>query len=304
MSNLELKTIEPLPIGQNIFENIGFGIEDAFRDIRIYGTIEEPLFVAVDIQALLDLKDMRIARNEHYVEGVDWCRILVRTTGGKRTEQEAIALTESGLYLALFRSNTETAKQFRRFVIVLLKRLRMQGSVSAEEATTDFELIEKNERLEDLLDLEKARVERLRNRLDAREDPDVEDLKEKLLILKKMYMKPLVISLVQPAEHLQDVHEYTLDEFVNWDSDICRDDVYIWTVSKSVTSLARPITTLYIHTNSTVEMVLEFLKTKKIGVKNSKGEYYDSKFETSLEILEDLVETFNRERCCGVEGRR
>ena len=76
------------------------------KELRVFGTSEEPLFVMKDIASLLDLKNYRnvySTMDEYMKKGVQ----QMDTLGG---EQEMQVVNESGLYYSIMRSNKEHAK--------------------------------------------------------------------------------------------------------------------------------------------------------------------------------------------------
>jgi prophage antirepressor-like protein len=98
-------------------------------DITIYGTPEQPLFLAKQIGEILEIKDIKnTIRN--YEIGVEKLRVLIQHPHPKSNDCnnkiniQHNALTEYGLYRLLFSSHVELAKKFRHFVYELLHGLR------------------------------------------------------------------------------------------------------------------------------------------------------------------------------------
>jgi prophage antirepressor-like protein len=91
--------------------------------IRTAGTPEEPLFVTKDVCNVLGISKYRDALAR--LDDDEGCRIKVDTPGG---EQEMSAVTESGLYSLILRSNKPKAKQFKRWVTHrVLPSIRKEG---------------------------------------------------------------------------------------------------------------------------------------------------------------------------------
>lgn len=82
-----------------------------FGDIRVSGTMDEPLFIASDVCKALDLGNtaMAIGRLDDDEKGVS----LIDTLGGK---QEMTSVTESSLYSLVLGSRKPEAKDFKRWI--------------------------------------------------------------------------------------------------------------------------------------------------------------------------------------------
>lgn len=97
------------------------------HDVRSIIIDDEPWFVASDVARVLEYRaapDMT-----RRIEEEDKGYAKVRTPGG---EQELSILNESGLYDAVFRSNAEGAKKFKRWVTrEVLPAIRKTGSYEA-----------------------------------------------------------------------------------------------------------------------------------------------------------------------------
>ncbi len=92
--------------------------------VRTLGTVEAPLFVAIDIAAALGFKDKTNAIKLH-VDQEDLCKQEIETAGGR---QIVNCVNESGLYALIFGSQLDTAKRFKRWVTSeVLPALRRTG---------------------------------------------------------------------------------------------------------------------------------------------------------------------------------
>ena len=103
------------------------------KDFHIYGTVEEPLFLAKDVAEWIEHskpsmmiktvdEDEKVKVNNVYVEG---------RTGGNGVW----FLTEDGVYEVLFQSRKPIAKQFKKQVKAILKEIRIKGGYINECAT-------------------------------------------------------------------------------------------------------------------------------------------------------------------------
>ena len=107
-----------------IFEQLFEG-----HSVRVYGTEEEPLFVAKDICNVLEIKNSRDALSEFdndelIKDGVGNSYPISFVDSLGRTHQKPSLLTERGIYRIAFLSRTKPAKTFRKFVCELLYNLR------------------------------------------------------------------------------------------------------------------------------------------------------------------------------------
>src|SRR5690348_9105860 len=75
-----------------------------FKDVRIYGTRDNPLFMAIDVQKMVGIKgELRLERDgyekdKHYIKST-------YNTGDQR--REVNVFTERGVYRYLFRHDTD-----------------------------------------------------------------------------------------------------------------------------------------------------------------------------------------------------
>jgi anti-repressor protein len=100
------------------------------HDVRTVAVGGEPWFIAADVAGILDY---RMASDmTRRLDADDKGYAKVRTPGG---EQEVAVISEAGLYDSIFRSNSEGAKPFRRWVTGnVLPTIRKTGSFHAMDA--------------------------------------------------------------------------------------------------------------------------------------------------------------------------
>lgn len=103
-----------------------FNFESA--QVRTLGTIENPLFVAVDIASVLGYKNTTTAIQDNvYPEDV----LKQEITDSLGRKQTVNCVNESGLYALIFGSKLESAKRFKRWITSeVLPALRKTGSYS------------------------------------------------------------------------------------------------------------------------------------------------------------------------------
>ena len=99
------------------------------KQFRIYGTVENPLFLAKDVAEWIEYskRSNGAYRTDAMLKAVDdeeKVAKIVSTPGGA---QEAWFLTEDGLYEVLMQSRKPIAKQFKKKVKEILKEIRKTG---------------------------------------------------------------------------------------------------------------------------------------------------------------------------------
>lgn len=93
------------------------------KELRIYGTIENPLFLAKDVANLIEHSDVStMIRNIDEDEKVSMTNPN-NVCGG----QNAWFLTENGVYEVLMQSRKPIAKEFKVQVKAILKEIRLHG---------------------------------------------------------------------------------------------------------------------------------------------------------------------------------
>lgn len=92
--------------------------------VRTIGSVETPLFVAIDVAAALGYQRARDAVTQH-CDPDDIIKAEIETKGGRQTIN---CVNESGLYALIFGSKLESAKRFKRWVTnEVLPAIRKQG---------------------------------------------------------------------------------------------------------------------------------------------------------------------------------
>lgn len=106
------------------------------KRFKIYGTFEEPLFLAKDVAEWIEHSDRsKMLKNVDEDEKV---KNIVLTPGGN---QEMWFLTEDGLYEVLMQSRKPIAKAFKKEVKKILKALRTGEAVLVPQLTEEQQII-------------------------------------------------------------------------------------------------------------------------------------------------------------------
>ncbi len=101
--------------------------EVAGKDFKIYGDIDNPLFLAKDVAEWIEHSNPT-----EMVRTVDESEKLNSTILSAGQNREVTFLTEDGLYEVLMQSRKPIAKQFKAQVKLILKEIRKTGSYSAK----------------------------------------------------------------------------------------------------------------------------------------------------------------------------
>lgn len=106
------------------------------RQFDVYGSVEEPLFVATDVATIINHPN-----TSELVKIVDDDEKLTSTILRSGQNREVWLLTESGLYEVLMQSRKPIAKEFKRGVKAILKEIRTNGGYLATTQEDTPELI-------------------------------------------------------------------------------------------------------------------------------------------------------------------
>src|SRR5437867_1705489 len=117
----------------NIIEK--FVENDIDYKVTILGTLEKPLFKALDVGKILDIKQIRNSLSE-FVEDKDKKTIMFNTSKGYRP---TIFLTEKGLYKIVLRSRKPNAVIFQDWVCDVVEEIRVNGKYELDKKLEESE---------------------------------------------------------------------------------------------------------------------------------------------------------------------
>ena len=100
------------------------------HELNIYGTTEEPLFLAVEVAKMIDYS---VGNTGQMLNTVDEEEKLILTIQGAGQRRLMWFLTEDGLYEVLMQSRKPIARRFKRAVKDILKDLRLSGKANFED---------------------------------------------------------------------------------------------------------------------------------------------------------------------------
>lgn len=107
------------------------------KHFAIYGTPEEPLFLAKDVAEWIEYSKSNTGHMLDRIDESEKVRRIVTTPGGN---QEMWFLTEDGLYEVLMQSRKPIAKKFKKEVKQILKSIRRHGLYAVDELLSNPDL--------------------------------------------------------------------------------------------------------------------------------------------------------------------
>ena len=103
------------------------------KHFRVYGDIENPLFLAKDVAEWIEHSDV-----SKMIRSVDQEEKLIGILFLSGQKREVWFLVEDGIYEVLMKSRKPIAKQFKKEVKKILKQIRLTGGVVIEDREEEF----------------------------------------------------------------------------------------------------------------------------------------------------------------------
>ena len=103
------------------------------KQFRVYGTAEEPLFVATEVADWIEHSNAT-----EMLKGIDDDEKLVSTILRAGQNRRVNMLTENGLYEVLMQSRKPIAKQFKKKAKEILKTIRKHGIYATDNVIDDI----------------------------------------------------------------------------------------------------------------------------------------------------------------------
>ena len=103
------------------------------KHFRVYGDIENPLFLAKDVAEWIEHSNPRMM-----LQKIDEDEKVVNNVYTPGGNQEAWFLNEDGVYEVLMQSRKPIAKQFKKEVKKILKQIRLTGGAVIEDREEEF----------------------------------------------------------------------------------------------------------------------------------------------------------------------
>ena len=160
------------------------------KDFKMYGTVEEPLFLAKDVAEWIEYDKSSLNKMINSVDEEEKLNGTIFRAGQKRGMW---FLTEDGLYEVLMQSRKPIAKSFKKKVKEILKDVRKHG-MYATDNVIDTMLSDPDTMIE-LLTNYKAEKEK---RIEAEEQ--VKTLEPKAVYYDKILNNPNLLSVSQIAK--------------------------------------------------------------------------------------------------------
>lgn len=106
------------------------------REITVYGTNENPLFLAKDVAEWIEHSDTSMM-----MKSVDDDEKLIQTILVSGQKRDVLMLTENGLYEVLMLSRKPIAKEIKKGIKHILKEIRLNGGYIASHENDTPEMI-------------------------------------------------------------------------------------------------------------------------------------------------------------------
>ena len=119
------------------------------KEFRVYGTTEEPLFLAKDIAELIEYSEGNVSHMCDTIDKADVVKIFceyAHTNNGTKpmfsmAPANRVFITEDGLYEVLMQSRKPIAKTFKKEVKQILKTIRKNGMYATDELLDNPDLL-------------------------------------------------------------------------------------------------------------------------------------------------------------------
>jgi prophage antirepressor-like protein len=118
------------------------------HNVKILGTVENPLFKATDIAEILGITNIHMTIKDYTTD--EKISLPIKTIGGI---QNIMFLTEIGLYSVIVCSHKPLAKEFKKWVFNVIREIRLNGKYELEQKLIEKEK-EINEKETKLTELE------------------------------------------------------------------------------------------------------------------------------------------------------
>lgn len=161
------------------------------KEFRIYGTWENPLFLARDVAEWIEHSDVSMMLKK--VDEDEKVTNIVCTLGGN---QRAWFLTEDGLYEVLMQSRKPIAKAFKKEVKKILKEIRLTGGYIHTEADDDDDTV-----IAKALIMAQRKIE-LRNKQIKEQQKIIEEQAPKVEYFNKVLDSSKLITITEIANDL------------------------------------------------------------------------------------------------------
>ena len=106
------------------------------KQFKIYGTVDEPLFLAKDVAEWIEHSNPT-----EMLRRIDKAEKLISTILSSGQNREVSMLTEEGLYEVLMQSRKPIAKEFKKQVKSILKDIRKHGMYATDELLDNPDLL-------------------------------------------------------------------------------------------------------------------------------------------------------------------
>ena len=166
------------------------------KEFRIYGTPENPLFLAKDVANWIEYRNITLMMNT-----VDEDEKLTYTIYNSGQNREMWFLTENGLYEVLFQSRKPIAKAFKKEVKKILKTIRQTGGyIPTTPQMSDIEIVSRALLItKKTIDAQKNAIETLRSK-NAVQEQIIHEMQPKADYTDMILQSKSVVNINQIAK--------------------------------------------------------------------------------------------------------
>ena len=189
------------------------------KEFKIYGTIENPLFLAKDVANWIEYSVANVNKMLDKVDEEEKTTHTISMNGNYTTQ--AWFLTEDGLYEVLMQSRKPIAKAFKKEVKKILKQIRLTGGAVVKGKEEEFinkyfpsfseetklqmvqDLMKQNEQYKEKINLLGIQSPYTINKVASKyEKATWNDVKNKLIELKWMHYNPQGKIIIDKPQYL------------------------------------------------------------------------------------------------------
>lgn len=244
------------------------------REFTIYGTAENPLFLAKDIAEMIGHSDvskmMRMVDKDEKVKifctlpSEDTNKVLNPCESATYYGTNRMFLTEDGLYEILMQSNLPIAKEFKKGVKTILKEIRKNGGYIATNDEDDAEMI-----LAKALKIADATIKRKEQQLlEQKEQIDkqiktINKMKPLADYTKEVLQSDSTYTLTQVSKDLGFKSVYKFLDWANKNILYKQSNQWMPTAKYSDKGLFRTRTTKYFKSDGTIGTKMSTVVTEK-----------------------------------------
>ncbi len=193
------------------------------KDFTVYGTAEEPLFLARDVAEMIDYAKTSKGSYDvsNMLKTIDEDEKMVRKVFVSSKMRDVWMLTENGLYEVLMQSTKPIAKQFKKEIKKILHAIRTNGGyIAGQETLSDSELLAKAMLVANrVIDQKNRQIESMKPKAEFFDkvtgSRDTHDMKEVAKLLNFKNIGRTTLFEILRKEGILDKNNHPYQKYVN-----------------------------------------------------------------------------------------